>query len=114
MCKSLFFGVRSGETYECKVDGVCEDGTISSTLVHTVTLPSEDTSRQRNCGVLPPVDLSVTEPLEGVLPGDFFGPATFRSRSLPAPAGMEYSAERGMWWFLFCFFSVLLFVSIMS
>ena len=77
MCKSLFFGVRSGETYECKVDGVCEDGTISSTLVHTVTLPSEDTSRQRNCGVLPPVDLSVTEPLEGLLPGDFFWAGDF-------------------------------------
>ncbi len=77
MCKSLFFGVRSGETYECKVDGVCEDGTISSTLVQTVTLPSVDTSRQRNCGVLPPVDLSVTEPLEGVLPGDFFWAGDF-------------------------------------
>ena len=71
------FGVRSGQTYECKVDGVCEDGTISSTLVHTVTLPSVDTSRQRNCGVLPPVDLSVTEPLEGLLPGDFFWAGDF-------------------------------------
>ena len=86
MYKSLFFGVRSGQTYECKVDGVCEDGTISSTLVHTVTLPSVDTSRQRNCGVLPPVDLSVTEPLEGLLPGDFFlgrrlsGPGHFQHR----------------------------------
>ncbi len=75
--KSLFFGVRSGETYECKVDGVCEDGTSSSTLVQTVTLPSEDTSRQRNCGVLPPVDLSNTTPLEELYEGDLFWAGDF-------------------------------------
>ena len=71
------FGVRSGQTYECKVDGVCEDGTVSSTLVQTVTLPSEDTSRQRNCGVLPPVDLSNTTPLEELYEGDLFWAGDF-------------------------------------
>ncbi len=60
-------GIRSGMTYECRVDGVCEDGSVSSTSIHTVVLPLEDTSRRHSCGVLPSIDLSNVSPLEVLL-----------------------------------------------
>lgn len=69
---AMLSGVRGGNTYEYRVAGFCEAGIPTFGSIATLTLPSEDTTRLRNCGVLRPVDLSNQEPLEELLSGDQF------------------------------------------
>ena len=66
-------GIRAGHTYEYRVAGFCESEIPTyNEHVGKINLPTEDTARLRNCGVLRPVDLSNLEPLEGLADGDQF------------------------------------------
>ena len=70
---ALLPGIRAGHTYEYRVAGFC-DADIPTYNSHTgrVSVPSEDTARMRNCGVLRPVDLSNQEPLNELSGGEQF------------------------------------------
>lgn len=66
-------GIRAGHTYEYRVAGFCESEIPTyNEHVGKINVPTEDTARLRNCGVLRPVDLSNLEPLEGLADGDQF------------------------------------------
>ncbi len=89
------FGIRPGQTYEYKVGGVCFDGGISYTSIQSVTLPSEDTSRQHSCGILPPVDLSNTAPLEELYEGEMFWAGDFPVEVTSATGGSGIFSGEG-------------------
>lgn len=69
---ALLSGVRPGYTYEYRVGGFCEPLVPTFGKTAFLTLPSEDTTRLRNCGMLRPVDLSNQDPLDELLNGDQF------------------------------------------
>lgn len=93
---AMLSGIRPGNTYEYRVAGYCEMGIPTyNPLIGSLTIPSEDTARLRNCGILRPVDLSNQSPLDVLSSGDQFLAGDFPVTVLDVTGSQGYFTGTG-------------------
>ncbi|MDR1938732.1 MAG: fibronectin type III domain-containing protein, partial [Tannerellaceae bacterium] len=64
------YDIQRGTVYEYRVGGICTTGAPVFTNTGEITVPTVDSTRLANCGVMPKFDLSNKEPLPELKVGD--------------------------------------------
>jgi len=80
-----------GRKYDYRVGGYCTLGNKTLGDVHGFTVPSRDTTANRNCGLLPDIKLANQTPLKELQPDDQIMAGDFPVRLLQVRGGGSFS-----------------------
>ncbi|WP_298734621.1 fibronectin type III domain-containing protein [uncultured Chitinophaga sp.] len=87
----MIYDAVPGRKYEYRVGGSCSLGSQTMGELHGFTVPSRDTSRNKNCGLLPDIKLANQTPIQALQPDDQIMAGDFPVRLLQVKGAGSFS-----------------------